>query len=162
MKEGIKLQGKMISLEIYTLERCHDFWSKYISDYDMWEKDYIYDKEKVDMYYKTKVKNESRKFFAICHSGKTVGEIQLKNIEYKHANLSIHFSNDEYKNHGWGTEAEQLIIKYAFKEMGLDTIYADAVHRNTRSQHVLKKNGFTHTHDDGTLCYYKLSNAKSI
>lgn len=148
----------MISLEMYTLERCHEFWSEYVSDYDMWDKEYIYNKEKVDKYYKTKVTDKSRIFFAICHNGKTVGEIQLKyiNLEHKYATLSIHFSNDAYKNHGWGTESEQLIIKYAFEELGLNTIYADTVIRNTRSQHVLQKNGFIHIKDDSVLRYYKL------
>lgn len=153
-----QLQGKMISLELYTLERCHEFWSEYISDYDMLEEDYIYDKEKVNRYYNTKVSDKSRIFFAICHNGKTVGEIQLKYIDLgsKHGTMSIHFSKNAYKNHGWGTEAEQLIIKYGFEKLGLNTIYADAVLRNTRSQHVLKKNGFVFTHEDGILRYYKL------
>lgn len=148
----------MISLEMYTLEKCHDFWSDYISDYDMWEKDYIYDKEKVNLYYKEKVGDKSRRFFAICHEGKVVGEIQLKHIdlEHKHGTISIHFSKNSYKNHGWGTEAEHLIIKYAFEKLGLNTIYADTVIRNTRSQHVLKKNGFIYTHSDGVFRYYKL------
>lgn len=154
----MKLKGKSISLETYTNERCHEFWGKYVSDYDMWEVDYVYNKEKVDKYYETKVNDKSRRFFAICHNGKTVGEVQLKHIdvEQKCGTLSIHFSSDIYKNRGWGTEAEQLIIKYAFEELGLNTIYADVVHRNTRSQHVLEKNGFLHIYDDEVLRYYEL------
>lgn len=152
------MQGKNISLETYTKERCHEFWSKYITDYDMWEEDYVYDKEKVDKYYEIKVTDKSRRFFAVCHNGKTVGEIQLKYIDFKRkcGTMSIHFSNDAYKNHGWGTEAEQLMIKYGFEKLGLNTIYADTVHRNKRSQHVLEKNGFIHKYDDDILCYYEL------
>lgn len=148
----------MITLEMYTLERCHEFWREYVSDYDMWEEDYIYEKEKVNEYYKSKVTDKSRRFFAICYEGNVVGEIQLKNIdsEHKHGTMSIHFSNNSYKNHGWGTEAEYLIIKYAFEELGLNKIYADTVIRNIRSQHVLEKNGFIYTHNDGVLNYYKL------
>lgn len=148
----------MISLELYTLERCHEFWREYVSDYDMLEEDYIYNKEKVDKYYSTKVFDKSRSFFAICYNGKIVGEIQLKYIDLndKHGTMSIHFSKDEYKNRGWGTEAEKLIIKYGFEELGLNTIFADTVFRNTRSQHVLKKIGFVYTHSDGILRYYKL------
>ena len=148
----------MISLEMYTLEKCHEFWKEYISDYDMWKEDYIYDKEKVDKYYNTKVTDKSRKFFAICYEGKIVGEVQLKYIDlkHKHGTMSIHFSKNSYKNRGWGTEAEQLIIKYAFEKLRLNTIYADTVIRNTRSQHVLKKNGFIYIHDDEILRYYKL------
>lgn len=153
------MQGKNVSLELYTKERCHEFWSEYIADYDMLEANYVYDKENVDKYYETKITDKSRRLFAICHNGKTVGEIQLKHIdlENKCCTMSIHFSSDIYKNRGWGTEAEQIIIKYAFEELGINIIYADVVHRNKRSQHVLKKNGFIHICDDEFLKYYKLT-----
>ena len=152
------MQGQLISLEEYTLERCHEFWREYISDYDMWDKEYIYDKKAVDEYYNTKVKDKTRRYFAIGHKGNTVGEIQLKyiDLEHKHGTMSIHFSRNEYKGHGFGTEAEEMIIKYGFEELGLNTIYADTVHRNTRSQHVLEKHGFVYTHEDDILRYYKL------
>lgn len=140
---SVKLQGKSISLETYTSERCHEFWSKYISDYDMWDFDYIYDKEKVDKYFESKATDKSRRFFAICNNKKTVGEIQLKGIDLKNkcGTLSIHFSCDAYKNRGWGTQAIQLIIKYAFDELKLKRIYADAVHRNTKANTFLKRMG---------------------
>jgi len=148
----------MINLLTYTIERCHEFWKDYVSDFDMWDKSYIYDKEWVDQYYKSKVMDESRRFFAICHNEKTVGEIQLKYLDFKQnsGTMSIHFANDNYKNHGWGTEAERLMVNYAFKELGLCTIYADCVHRNIRSQHVLEKIGFVYSHEDAVLRYYVL------
>jgi hypothetical protein len=64
----------------------------------MWEKEYTYDKERVDQYYQRKVMDKSRRFFAICHHEKTVGEIQLKYIDLEHGcgTMSIHFSNDTY------------------------------------------------------------------
>ena len=156
------MQGKSISLEMYTKERCHEFWSEYIADYDMLEADYVYDKENIDKYYEVKATDKSRRLFAICNNGKTVGEIQLKNIDLKNkcGTMSIHFSKDVYKNNGWGTEAEQIIIKYAFEELGINTIYADVLHRNTRSQHVPKKNGFIHIYDDELFQYYKVTNIK--
>lgn len=152
------LQGKLIALKPYTLERCHEFWSEYVSDPDMWEKEHTYDKDWVDQYYQQKVMDKSRRFFAICYGEKTVGEIQLKyiNFEQGYGTMSIHFSNDKYKNHGWGTEAERLIVDIAFNELSLHTVYADCVLRNRRSQHVLEKIGFVCTHEDDILRYYKL------
>jgi RimJ/RimL family protein N-acetyltransferase len=152
------LQGKLISLKPYTLERCHEFWREYVSDPDMWEKEYIYDKERADHYYQQKVMDKSRCFFAICYGEQTVGEIQLKYIDVEQGcgTMSIHFSNDQYKNHGWGTEAERLIVDFAFHELKLHTVYADCVLRNRRSQHVLEKVGFVYTHEDDVLRYYKL------
>ena len=43
-------------------------------------------------------------------------------------------------------------MKYAFEQMNMNTVFADAVRKNTRSQHVLEKVGFikftkiTHLH----------------
>lgn len=48
------------------------------------------------------------------------------------------------------------MITYAFNDLGLKIIYADSVHRNKRSQHILEKSGFHYTHDDDLLRYYKL------
>lgn len=72
------LQGECISLQTYTNQRCHEFWSKYISDYDMWDFDYVYNKEKIDKYFESKVTDKSRRFFAICNNGKTVEKSNLK------------------------------------------------------------------------------------
>lgn len=61
----------------------------------------------------------------------------------------------EYKNKGYGTQAEILMMQYAVSKLGLKTIYADAVLKNQRSQHVLKKVGFVETHCDDRFCYFK-------
>lgn len=152
------LKGNLISLQPYTLERCHAFWKDYISDPDMWYEPYTYDPQRVEEYYQKKVMDESRRFFAICHGDQTVGEIQLKYIDFEKrcGTMSIHFSCDKYKNRGFGTEAERLLVEYAFSELGLATVYADCVLRNARSQHVLEKNGFVYTHEDDILRYYRL------
>jgi RimJ/RimL family protein N-acetyltransferase len=154
------LQGALITLQPYTLERCHELWKAYVPDPDMWEGSFAYNKEAIDQYYQSKVKDESRRYFAVCKDEKTVGEIQLKYIDFEKscATMSIHLANDNYKNHGWGTEAEQLLVDYALEELGLVTIYADCVHRNRRSQHVLEKIGFVYSHEDETLRYFVLRN----
>ena len=124
-------------------------------DYDT----YTYDKRKVDRYYQNKVLDTSRIFFAICHNGKTVGEIQIKRIDREKlcGTLSIHLVNDAFKEKGYGTEAQRLLIDYAINTLGLKTIYADAVHRNHRSKHILEKLGFKHLYDDDVLAYYKFN-----
>lgn len=153
------LQGALITLQPYTLERCHEFWKAYVPDPDMWEGSYAYHKEAIDQYYQSKVMDANRRYFAVCNGGQTLGEIQLKYIDFEKrcGTLSIHFANDTYKNRGWGTEAERLLVNYAFDELGLETIYADCVHRNKRSQHVLEKNGFVYSREDEQLRYYVLN-----
>ncbi len=49
-----------------------------------------------------------------------------------------------------------MIIDYAIHVLGLRIIYADAVHRNTRSKHILEKLGFSHLYNDEILAYYEL------
>lgn len=145
-----------VSLQPYTQERCHAFWKGYVPDPAMWEGAYTYDAANVDGYYRDKVQAAGRRFFAICHGETTVGEIQLKRIDLVQgcATMSIHLACDAYKNRGWGTLAEALLIDWAKEALSLRTLYADCVLRNLRSQHVLEKNGFAFTHEEGGLRYY--------
>lgn len=62
--------------------------------------------------------------------------------------------NDSVKNRGVGTQAETLALQYAFKELHLETIYADVLHGNTRSQHVLEKAGFQKIGEDHSYVYF--------
>lgn len=48
---------------------------------------------------------------------------------------------------------------YAFDILEMDTVYADAILKNTRSQHVLQKVGFIETHCDETFRYYRCDKA---
>ncbi|WP_049762404.1 GNAT family N-acetyltransferase [Lachnoclostridium phytofermentans] len=152
-----------ISLLPYTKERVHEFYKQYIYDPMIFSKDsdiksYIYSKPLVDDYYENKVLDPTRHYFAICLDDKTIGEIQIKYIDFKKrcGTLSVALVNDSVKGHGYGTQAERLMIDYAFKSLGLLTLYADAVLRNRRSQHVLEKLGFLYTHEDDMLRYYVL------
>ena len=139
------LRGDFVTLKVYSRQLCHEFYQNYVADPMMTDEVYIYDENLVDKYYEIKVLNDSRRFFAILIGSEIIGEIQLKNInfEQKHATLSIILRDDSVKNKGYGTEAEQLIFKYAKEKLHLKTIYADAVKKNERSKHVFVKVGFT-------------------
>ena len=73
-----------------------------------------------------------------------IGEVILKDInaEAKQCTLSIHMQNDSFKNRGYGTQAEMLTLEYAFTALNMKTVFADAIHKNKRSQHVLEKLDF--------------------
>ena len=151
-----------ITLKPYTPERCHAFWRGYTADPAMWSQAYIYDENKASEYYQSKVMQPDRVFFAVCLQGETIGEIQLKRIDRteKHATLSVHLADDRHKNKGYGTQAIRLMTNYGFQELGLTAIYADAVHRNARSRHVLERLGFVYTLEDELLRYYVLKKPK--
>ena len=150
--------GEKITLNPYTLEMCKKFYKAYVSDLNMMDTKYIYNEEKVYEFYKTKVLDHSRCFFAICINSSVIGEIQLKRIDLEKScgTLSIHIVNNKYKGYGYGTEAEKLLINYARNELELKTIFADTVHRNDRSKHILLKLGFKYLYDDEVLNYFKL------
>jgi len=155
----MKIIGDKIELLPYTIERCHEFWKDYVADNDMLDEKYTYDENWVKKYYQVKVLVQNRKYFAICRKGKIIGEIQLKNIDFndKSGTMSVHLSNNIYKNKGFGTEAQQLLLDYAFNCLGLECIYADTILRNKRSQYILEKLGFIKIREDVSLKYYKLN-----
>ncbi len=155
----IILKGEKVTLEPYTLEKCHDFYKNYVSDPAMTYDTYSYDREKINKYYENKVLDKDRLFFSICEKDRVIGEIQIKKIDREKlcGTLSIVLSNDKFKGKGYGTEALKLIIDYGFNILGLKTIYADAVHRNQRSKYILEKLGFEHLYEDDILVYYRLN-----
>ena len=132
----------MIELKKMTRELCHELYKSWSNDASIYMdmslfKPYSYNKASVDRYFDSK--NEpSRIIFAIMLDGKPIGELQLKQIDLEKAEctLSIHMQNDAVKDKGYGTQAEQLAVKYAFDELGMVAVNADTIMKNTRSQHV--------------------------
>lgn len=152
------IKGEKVVLKPLTRELCHEMYSQYVADPMMCDEPYNYTKEHVDHYFDNRIKDDSRRLFSIVAEGRTIGEIQIKyiNFEVKKGNLAVHLTNDSVKGKGYGTEAERLILNYAFKDLGLETIYADAVLRNTRSQHIMEKLGFKYIYKDEDFKYYEL------
>lgn len=160
MNEFEKMEKKIqiyIDLKPYTRERCHELYKIYKPDPLMTYDAYAYDQAKMDRYYDSKVMDDSRRFFAIVHENMTIGEIQLKYIDYVngHGILSIIIANDDYKNCGAGTAAINRMLLYAKESLKLRRVFADAIHRNTRSQNVLERIGFKFMREDEDLRYYE-------
>ena len=147
-----------ISLQPYTLERCHTFWKDYEADPDMMDGSFSYDAAWVERYFHGKCQDKNRVYFAVCADETVIGEVQFKSIDMskKSAILSIHLNCGIYKNRGFGTEAERLMIAYGFEQLGLEKIYADCLHRNQRSRHILEKLGFRHLRSDESFHYFVL------
>ena len=120
---------------------------------------YVYNSEKVDERFDS-LQTPERVVFAVMLDGAPIGEVQLKRInrERNDCTLSIHLQNDAVKNRGFGTQAEKQAVRYAFDVLKLDAVNADAVLKNTRSQHVLEKAGFMFTREDEMFRYYRIEN----
>jgi [ribosomal protein S5]-alanine N-acetyltransferase len=71
-----------------------------------------------------------------------VGVIGLKGIDLVNRKASLgYWIGEEYWDKGIATAAVQLVISYAFSELGLEEIYAYVFPENKTSIRVLEKNG---------------------
>lgn len=153
-----------ITLAPMTRELFHTLYRGFENDPDIYMNmqyytQYAYNQEKVDERFDS-LQTPERMVFAVMLDGAPIGEVQLKRInrERNDCTLSIHLQNDAVKNRGFGTQAEKQAVRYAFDVLKLDAVNADAVLKNTRSQHVLEKAGFMFTREDEMFRYYRIEN----
>ena len=147
----------MVSLKPMTRQMCHAFYKGFQNDPAIGHYyEYVYTPEIADRYFDTNSVAD-RKLFAIMVGDQIVGECKLKNIDIqkRECSMGIHLQNDAVKGKGYGTQAERLVLQYAFEELGMVAVNADAALKNSRSQHVLEKVGFCYTHEDETFKYYR-------
>ena len=153
-----------ITLAPMTRELFHALYRGFENDPDIYMNmqyytQYVYNSEKVDERFDS-LQTPERVVFAVMLDGAPIGEVQLKRInrERNDCTLSIHLQNDVVKNRGFGTQAEKQAVRYAFDVLKLNAVNADAVLKNTRSQHVLEKAGFMFTREDEMFRYYRIEN----
>ncbi len=150
-----------ITLAPMTAEMYHCYFKEYENDPDLLLDgqpyiSYTYGKEKVERYIQRQ-KDLKRIPLAILCGDEVVGEIIIRNVEdHKCAAMGITLKNAKYKDRGIGTAAERLAIRFVFYELGIPTLFADAVRTNTRSQHVLEKVGFLFIGEDRDFKYYRI------
>lgn len=152
-----------ITLREITRELWHEFYKELEFDHATFLNEdafapHQYDHEKVELDFMKKSKAVDRKEFIIMCQDKVVGNLHLKHIdnEKKECELAIHMMNDTCKNKGYGTQAERLALKYAFEALKMQTVFADTIIKNTRSQHVLEKVGFRQIDEDNEYRYYRI------
>jgi diamine N-acetyltransferase len=74
-----------------------------------------------------------------------LGSVYLRDIDYKNSKceFGIFIGESDYRGHGVGTEAANLIIKYAFEELKLNKIFLRVLADNIRAITSYQKAGFT-------------------
>lgn len=150
-----------ICLKVMTKELCREYFQKFELDPSLFAdlrkyKPYVYSEAECDAYYE-RYRQLGRVHLAVMLGDEPIGELVLKNLdlEKQRCTLGISLKCDSYKNKGYGTQAEILALEYAFSELGMETVYADALLMNKRSQHVLKKVGFVEINHDDMFRYYR-------
>jgi len=157
----MQIDRELIRLVPMTDERYRQFFQGFKNDPDICRpgQAYVrhdYSDEEVARYIKRQ-RDFKRIPLAIMHGGEVVGEILIKDIEpHRCATLSVTLKSARYKDHGIGTRAEELAIRYVFDELDIPTLYADTFISNGRSRHVLEKAGFKLIQDDGVRLYYRI------
>lgn len=160
----------LVLSEVYlhpmTRELCHAFFKKFENDTDIFVDStayaqYQYDEKKVNEYFDMN-QDASRIVFAVMLDNKPIGEIKLKNIDFKkeECSLGIHLVNDSVKGKGYGTQAEKLALQYAFEILRMQAVNADTLVKNVRSQRVLEKVGFQYVQEEDGYRYYKIKKRK--
>lgn len=73
-----------------------------------------------------------------------IGTISLNKVDWKnrHAELGIAIWNPNYWNKGIGTDAINVLLKYAFDELGLHKVYLRVFEFNKRAIRCYEKIGF--------------------
>lgn len=149
-----------ICLEEMTLPLMRRYFRDFQYDPNTFENledcpEYQYSEDAADRFYE-KHNRSDRKHFAVMCGEEIVGDLYLKNIDHEKrcCTISIHMKNDSVKNKGYGTMAEKLALAYAFDQLNLEAVYADALKHNARSRHVLLKAGFLETYQDEKYAYY--------
>ena len=86
----------------------------------------------------------------VTKAGRTfVGLVEIREIDREHSQAELSFWLAQRAwGHGYMSEAVQMVLRYAFRDLGLNRLYAYHMQRNPASGRVLQKNGF---HQEGLL-----------
>lgn len=97
-------------------------------------------------WYETTRRNDHRVPFAIYElaTGKPIGNCDLHNIDRanQRAEFGIAIGDKAFWNKGYGTEATQLLLDYAFNIMNLHNVMLIVYAFNARAQRAYEKAGF--------------------
>ena len=153
-----------LRLKEATLPLCHAFYQRFVHAPELFEDrsaipQYRYDPERVEKYYADRQGLPDRRYYYIMLGGEVIGELVFKKIdpENKSCELGICLVNDDCKNRGLGTAALRMALALGFGALGMETILADSLLSNARSQHVLLKLGFRFTAEDAHFKYYRIT-----
>lgn len=86
-------------------------------------------------------------YFAICQLGddRFIGTVWLKELNLVHGNAELAiFMDHDHIGGGWGADAQQALLAFAFRSVGLVRVYLTAFLGNERAIRSYEKLGFRH------------------
>lgn len=145
----VKLEGEKTVLKTLERKHCKKLWKDYeineelptqplepgksIENADDWFEE-MQEKQGDDQYY----------LGIFTYEDELIGDIQLANIDWKNrtATLGMCISKKEDRGKGYGTDACETIIRFAFDHLDLYRLSARTIEFNTAAKKMLEKNGF--------------------
>ena len=141
--KGKKIYLRKLNRQDASLEYCNWLNDQIVNKYLETRKASISD---LKQYIKEKNKNPNCLFLGIFYkkNKKHIGNIKLEPIDFKNkeAVFGILIGNKKYWGKGIGTEATELIVDYAFKQLKLDKITLGVISENKGAIKAYKKAGF--------------------
>lgn len=141
----MKIQGKRLLLRPMTRAEYHRVRSAYVSDPLVEAVPYVYAQDEADAAYGAiMARGDAFRMVGIFLNDAPIGELAFKRIDREkgRCELGIALCSDAYKQHGYGTEAFSLALRYAFETLGMRAVYADTMASNVRMQRILERLGF--------------------
>ena len=81
---------------------------------------------------------------ALAETGELIGAVSLLDIQAGHQAEIGYWFGKAHWGKGYGTEALQAVLRYAFTDLGLQRVHGRCLARNPASGRVMLKNGFRH------------------
>jgi RimJ/RimL family protein N-acetyltransferase len=116
-----------------------------------------------EAWYSSIISDSSRYIFAIClnSSQEHIGNVALSNIDYisRNTQLSIFIYASKHRGLGYGREATELALEFAFNRLNMHKVYLRTSPHFSNAISMYKKIGFT---QEGLLREHYYSNGKYI
>lgn len=152
-KKDVLIKGRNIDIKVLTPDDAEEMLEYYkrnrrfLSSYEPHREESFFDVETQKQLLMDDYKefiNEEGVHFGIYADERLIGRIRISNIIYGVFKSGfIGYSIDEQQQgHGYMTEAVNLVLNYAYKELGLHRVEATTLLDNERSQSVLLRCGF--------------------
>ncbi|MCL4465078.1 MAG: GNAT family N-acetyltransferase [Chloroflexi bacterium] len=143
--DGILARGEQVALrelrwkDLDEMER----WPPFAEPELQWANNDLSTPVQRQLWYRHEMYDPTRKRLAILLSGRLIGVLGLRNLDYKRgrATIGIRLSAAEV-DRGYGSDAIRALYKYAFGKLGLKHLDLDVAEHNLRAQHCYLKCGF--------------------
>ncbi|MBD3928075.1 MULTISPECIES: GNAT family N-acetyltransferase [Staphylococcus] len=105
------------------------------------------------------LEKDNRMFVIDLDNKKSIGIVGFKNLDWVNRNseLFIYIGDEEYWGKGYGTQALELIIKFAFNKLNLHMLYLEVFSYNKNATKTYERLGFK---QDGILRQSKFQDGK--